>query len=157
VGLGLQVVEAGLRGAPTAHACAVGCEDSPVFRYNPLGSQCLCTQDSASADINDGRWQISTGGGTRPAWNRNGRELVYVTLNGTLMSVPVETGSTFSSEIASRLIDFSQIVLDLGRFYDVSPDGKRFLIAKGDAEQGGAQIRVILNWFEELKRLVPVN
>jgi serine/threonine-protein kinase len=107
--------------------------------------------------INDGRWQISTGGGTRPAWNRNGLELLYVTLNGTLMSVPVETGSTFSSGIASRLVDFSQTALDLGRFYDMSPDGKRFLIAKDDAQQGGAQILVILNWFEELKRLVRIN
>lgn len=80
-----------------------------------------------------------------------------MTLNGTLMSVPVETGSTFSSGIASRLVDFSQSAIDLGRFYDLSPDGKRFLIAKGDGEQGGAQIRVILNWTEELKRLVPVN
>ncbi len=107
--------------------------------------------------INDGRWQISTGGGTRPVWNRNGLELLYVTLNGTLMSVPVETGATFSSGIASQLVDFSQTTLDVGRFYDVSSDGKRFLIAKDDTQQGGAQIRVIQNWHEELKRLVPVN
>ncbi|OFW48526.1 MAG: hypothetical protein A3G77_13695 [Acidobacteria bacterium RIFCSPLOWO2_12_FULL_68_19] len=39
-------------------------------------------------NVNGGRWQISSGGGTRPLWNRSGRELLYVTLPGVLMSVP---------------------------------------------------------------------
>jgi len=41
--------------------------------------------------------------------------------------------------------------------YDISRDGKRFLMIKAVEEEGGqqAQINVILNWFEELKRLVP--
>ncbi len=42
-------------------------------------------------------------------------------------------------------------------FYDISPDGQRFLMIKeADEEEGQqAQINVVLNWFEELKRLVP--
>jgi hypothetical protein len=43
--------------------------------------------------------------------------------------------------------------------YDVSPDGQRFLMIKpndaGDAAP--AQINVVLNWFEELKRLAPTG
>jgi hypothetical protein len=43
--------------------------------------------------------------------------------------------------------------------YDVSPDGQRFLMTKpsdaGDAAP--AQINVVLNWFEELKRLAPTT
>ena len=47
-------------------------------------------------DVNDGRWQVSTGGGTRPAWARNGRELFYVDPANTLTAVPVQTsGATF--------------------------------------------------------------
>ncbi len=38
--------------------------------------------------------------------------------------------------------------------YDVGPDG-RFLMIKEEEEEGSAQINVVLNWFEELKRLVP--
>ena len=49
----------------------------------------------------------------------------------------------------------------IGRQYDVSPDGKRFLVIKNAAVDGGAQARnqivVVQNWFEELKRLVPVD
>jgi len=41
--------------------------------------------------------------------------------------------------------------------YDISPDGKRFLMMKEGTAQEQAQINVVLNWFEELKRLVPTN
>jgi hypothetical protein len=44
-----------------------------------------------------------------------------------------------------------------GRTYDVSPDGSRFLMVKaGSADQAPASLVVVLNWFEELKRLVPI-
>ena len=43
-------------------------------------------------------------------------------------------------------------------YYDVSPDGQRFLMLEPVVSQTGAtQINVVLNWFEELKRLVPTN
>ena len=44
--------------------------------------------------------------------------------------------------------------------WDVAADGERFVMAK-PAESGvglqGRQVHIVLNWFEELKRLVPVN
>ena len=44
------------------------------------------------------------------------------------------------------------------QYYDISPDGKRFLMMKEETgQQETAQINVVLNWFEELKRLVPTN
>ena len=42
------------------------------------------------------------------------------------------------------------------QYYDISPDGKRFLMMK-EATPETSQIHVVLNWFEELKRLVPTN
>ena len=43
------------------------------------------------------------------------------------------------------------------QYYDISPDGKRFLMLKeGELSEAQGQINVILNWFEELKRLVPI-
>jgi hypothetical protein len=42
--------------------------------------------------------------------------------------------------------------------YDVSPDGQRFLMVKQTAETAqSVQMNVVVNWFEELKRLVPAN
>jgi hypothetical protein len=44
-------------------------------------------------------------------------------------------------------------------YYDVSPDGQRFLMLKSTEQAGNAptQINVVLNWFEELKQKVPVG
>ena len=45
-----------------------------------------------------------------------------------------------------------------GRQYDISPDGKRFLRLEGPTESTTAgSVRIVQNWFEELKRLVPVK
>ena len=42
------------------------------------------------------------------------------------------------------------------QYYDISPDGQRFLMIK-DVEGSTGQINVVLNWFEELNRLVPTD
>ena len=39
-------------------------------------------------------------------------------------------------------------------YFDISPDGQQFLMIK-EVEGSPGQINVVLNWFEELKRLVP--
>ncbi len=104
-----------------------------------------------------GKWQISTEGGTEPAWNRNGRELFYRS-GDKMMAVDIATQPSFAAG--------KPRVLFAGRYeptpatfpnYDVSPDGQRFLMLKpGEAaEAAPTQINVVLNWFEELKRRVP--
>ena len=106
-------------------------------------------------DASKGPWQISTEGGTAPVWARNGRELFYLDESNTLMAVPVDTvGPQFSAGRAAKVFDTKYY----GNFYsyDVHPDG-RFLMMKessaGDRNQ--PSIVVVLNWTEELKRLVP--
>ncbi len=74
-----------------------------------------------------------------------------------MMVVPVETEPTFSTGRPSILFEGSYVVSTVTRdyrYYDVSPDGQRFLMLK-EAGTEEAQINVVLNWFEELKRLVP--
>ena len=44
------------------------------------------------------------------------------------------------------------------QYYDVTPDGQRFVMVQAAEQEAGAtQINVVLNWFEELKRLVPTE
>ena len=95
--------------------------------------------------------QISTEGGSAPTWANNGREFFY--LNGDkMMSVEITTSPTFSAGRPRLLFE--------GRFENfggVSPDGQRFLMIQSvEPEQPATQINVVLNWFEELKRRVPV-
>jgi serine/threonine-protein kinase len=115
-------------------------------------------------NVNGGRSQISTAGGTRPLWARNGRELFYFDLDGVLMAVRIGAGPNFSAGSPVKLLDpkyFAGTPGTAGRTYDVSPDGERFLMIKDNASgtqaPNVANIVVVLNWFEELKARLPVK
>jgi Tol biopolymer transport system component/tRNA A-37 threonylcarbamoyl transferase component Bud32 len=106
-----------------------------------------------------GKWQISTEGGTEPAWNPNGRELFYRS-GDKMMAVEIATQPGFAAG-KPRVLFEGQYALSPGTFlnYDVSPDGQRFLMLKPSesADAAPTQINVVLNWFEELKRRVPTG
>ena len=103
----------------------------------------------------EGKWQISTDGGTEPVWNPKGHELFY--RNGDkMMAVDISTQPNFSAG-KPRMLFAGQFVAAAGSDpnYDVSPDGQRFLMLE-EAEPGtstaSAQIIVVQNWVNELKR-----
>ena len=101
---------------------------------------------------------ISIEGGNEPVWSPNGRELFY--RNGdAMMAVDVSTGPVFAAGKPRVLFEKRyERTLALWPNYAVSRDGQRFLMVKAlDGEETSTQINVVLNWFEELKRLVPVN
>ncbi len=105
-----------------------------------------------------GKWQISAEGATEAVWNPNGRELFY--RNGDkMMAVDVTTQPSFTAGKPKMLFE-GRYVRTPRTFadYDVSPDGQRFLMLKATEQaQASAQINVVLNWFEELKRRAPAE
>jgi serine/threonine-protein kinase len=104
-----------------------------------------------------GKWQISTDGGIEPVWNSNGRELFY-RIGNRMMAVPVTSQPTFSAGRPTMLFEgeyLASIFPLAGITYDVTRDGQRFLMVKEQAAPP-ARINVVVNWFEELKRLVPI-
>ncbi len=108
--------------------------------------------------VDEGRWQISSQGGTVPIWSPNGRELVYTDEANHVMSVPVQAGTTFSFGKASVFFDFSDRPASVYRNYDFAPDGVRLAIVKDPQRvRGSSQFVVTLNWFDELRRRVPVH
>jgi serine/threonine-protein kinase len=107
-----------------------------------------------------GKWQVSNDGGTRPVWSRNGRDLFYLVEPGRVMTVPIQPGPTFTYGNAQMVFDGPYLAPNAARTYDVSPDGKRFLMIKEAPRQGNdpapePKLVLIQNWVEELKRLVP--
>lgn len=103
----------------------------------------------------EGPWQVSHGGGLSPRWSPDGRELFYLQ-DGALMAVSVETEASFRVLGTRKLFEGSY--LDSSHSYDVSPDGERFLMieaSESSATRGGSDLVVVLDWFEEMKRLAP--
>ncbi len=106
-----------------------------------------------------GKWQISTDGGQEPVWNPKGRELFYRS-GSKIMTVEVDTKSGFSVGKPRMLFEGPYMPTSASfPYYDVSPDGQRFLMLKPteQAQTAPTQINVVLNWFEELKQKVPTG
>jgi serine/threonine-protein kinase len=110
------------------------------------------------------RFPVSTDGGFRPAWSRSGRELFYVVGTSpdpvSVMAVSVEPGDTFRAGNPVKLFEgpYSSSSGNALRTYDISTDDQRFLMIKEGQTTGGARessFTVVLNWFDELKRVAP--
>jgi serine/threonine-protein kinase len=107
------------------------------------------------------KWQVSTSGGAEPVWNPNGRELFYRS-GDKMMSVEIATRPSFVAGKPRMLFEGPYVATSpvfTSPLYDVAPDGQRFLMLKATEQTQAAptQINVVLNWTEELKRLVPTK
>jgi hypothetical protein len=102
-----------------------------------------------------GKRQVSTEGGAGPIWSRNGREIFYRE-GDKMMALAVETTPDFKAGTPQALFEgrYRKVIGPYPN-YDVTPDGQRFVMFKLDEEFAPTQINVVLNWFEELERLVP--
>ena len=97
---------------------------------------------------------MSTSGGTLPRWRRDGKEVVYFAPapEGKLMAAAVNgRGSTFEVGAVAPL--FVVRPGGLRAFYDIAPDGQRFLVNTTLVEQAApSPITVVVNWMAGLKK-----
>jgi len=109
----------------------------------------------------DVKWLVSgEEGGGEPVWSPDGRELFYRSRD-RMMVVSIETEPSFNAGRPQMLFEGSYVSTTntIGfQYYDISPDGKRFLMMKQNVqEQPRNQLEIVLNWFSELERLVPTD
>lgn len=117
---------------------------------------------SYSDPYGGGRWQVSSGGGRQPLWSHDGTELFYRDFSGAMMAASVKPGAAFTPGPVVTLFENAgysgEGAQGSGRTYDLSVDGRRFLMIKAlpspDGESSPSLV-VALNWFDELERLVP--
>jgi serine/threonine-protein kinase len=107
-------------------------------------------------DTTAGIWQVSKGGGTRPAFARDGKELFFLDPTGAMMRVPVSLQGTFSAGTPDKLFEGVSALAGyaFGRNYDVAPDG-RFVMVKDsfvDSDGNPAAITVVLDWLQGISR-----
>jgi Tol biopolymer transport system component len=105
--------------------------------------------------------RVSTAGANWPRWRADGREIFYVAPDNMLMAMPVaRREDELEVGAASPLfrVPPKPVVVAASSFwrYDVAADGQRFLVDV-PVEQRASPLRVVLNWQESLKRLVPTR
>lgn len=106
-----------------------------------------------------GRSQVSTGGGGFPLWSRDGRELLFRTLDQRVMAVSYTAkGDSFVAG-KPRLWTATRLrAIGLVSNYDLAPDGQRLAaIVAGDAEveKPTTHLTFLLNFYDELRRKAP--
>jgi serine/threonine-protein kinase len=140
-------------------------------KFSPDGKWvAYCSDESGKPEVYVQSWpgpgpkiQISADGGTDPVWSPDGKELYY--RNGTkMMAVAVTTAPVFSAgkpqmlwsgDYTFGLSSSCGIKGVTTTSYDVSRDGQRFLMIKDrDSKLYATKVRVVLNWVEELAKIV---
>jgi serine/threonine-protein kinase len=145
-------------GSPEPWLISEFLERSPTF--SPDGHWVVFSSDESGRDEvyvrpfpgPGGRVQVSTDGGTEPAWSPDGRELFYRT-GDRFEVVSVQIGPSF--RVLSRpttLFEGRYYAYPWQREYDVHPDGDRFVLFQYEEEE--TELTVIVNWIAgELDRL----
>jgi eukaryotic-like serine/threonine-protein kinase len=95
-----------------------------------------------------GKWQISRGGGTEPRWRGDGKEIFYLGPTGMLTAVPINPEGTFSTGAPTSLFQFhgrAAISSTDVYSYDVTKDGKRFLVNRYVKPERITPLTIMLN------------
>jgi serine/threonine-protein kinase len=109
-----------------------------------------------------GKWQISTGGGQLVLWSRDGRELFFQNLDNRIMVADYESkNESFAAGKPRVWSDYQLRDVATVPNYDLAPDGKHFAVIPNStataAEKGDVHVTFLLNFFDELRRRVPVD
>jgi serine/threonine-protein kinase len=156
-GLDIWDRPSGEKAEPRALIATASNESNPSF--SPDGRFVAYTTDESGKsevyvrpfpDVNSRRWLLS--GGRAVRWSRDGTEILFLTGKG-LMKVPVTPAR---GDVPPS---FGQPSLTLPlegiNSFDLSPDGKTIAITRVPIEKAAREIHVVVNWFDELRRLVP--
>ncbi len=98
-----------------------------------------------------GKWQISTAGGSRPTWRRDGKEIVYLSADDKLMTAEVNAkGSNFEVGAVKQL--FQTKPQRPGTIYDATRDAQRFLVNTSSAQKSTTPVTLVVHWTADLKK-----
>jgi serine/threonine-protein kinase len=145
---------------------------TPFFELNPAFSpdgrwMAYASNESGTLEVYvrpfpgpGGRWQISTGGGSYPVWSRDGRELLFETLDRRVMAVSYTAkGDSFAAG-KPRAWAETRLRAAGGGVYDLAPDGKRLAAMLADdanGEKPPTHLTFLLSFFDELRRRAPAG
>ena len=137
-----EFIEYGPEFSPDGRWIAYGSDESGIFEVY------------ITSATGDGKWQVTNGGGAWPLWAPDGRSLFTQWQEGVSRAT-VDTSSGQLRVGRSELLVGGSFHMraDGNRYYDVSPDGRGFLLFQNQSQSSDSDhehIRVVLNWFDEL-------
>jgi eukaryotic-like serine/threonine-protein kinase len=148
-----QFNEANGRFSPDGRWIAYHSDESGRYEIyvRPFDPSSAMGTSPAGATPVTGKWMVSKDGGNTAVWRGDGKKLFYLSLDGTAMAVDVSTSGVFQAGVPKALFKVPHGVL----FWDVSSDGKRFLMAAPGANANSSvppPFTVVLNWQAGLKK-----
>jgi eukaryotic-like serine/threonine-protein kinase len=100
-----------------------------------------------------GKWEVSTAGGLQPRWRRDGRELFYLSTDNKIMSAEItEQGSSLLIGKVQSLFQVDPVPFAGGSPYDVTGDGKKFVVAGLASSQASEPLTLVVNWAALIKQ-----
>jgi eukaryotic-like serine/threonine-protein kinase len=98
------------------------------------------------------RVQVSRDGGREPRWRKDGRELFYLSSDGTVTSVTLTLTPTLQVSAPRALFQGGPLTSGPAPGYSVSNDGQRFLMVDPVGDPRADALILIVGWNETLKR-----
>jgi serine/threonine-protein kinase len=139
-------VESGARFAPDGHSLAYWSDESGK------GEVYVRTFPGPG-----GKLQVSIDGGYEPVWSRDGQELYYRRLD-TMLAVRISNKPRLAAGLPRVLFEGRYMRTDTGGAgYDVAADGRFLMVQPVEPDVPAAQINLVVNWFEDLKRRVAAG
>jgi Tol biopolymer transport system component len=99
--------------------------------------------------------QLSVDGGIEPVWSPDGKELLY-RQGDRFLAIDIETEPELRSGAPKELFRGRYDLSPTGhQHYDVAPDGQHFAVIRLSGDEDPGELRLVMNWAEELESLVP--
>jgi serine/threonine-protein kinase len=123
-----------------------------AYQSNDAGRDDVYVRDAQGSGD---RWQVSSSGGEEPRWSADGTELTY-RVESRLMAVPVQTKGTFTMGVPHLLFNgIFPMRSDTGISYDTDGAHRRFLMIRlASSDDAASALHVVLNWRDEVERLL---
>ena len=122
-----------------------------AYTSNESGENQVYVQAVPAAE---GKWQISTTGGSSPRWRSDGKEIFYIAPDLKVMAAPIKLGPTVEPGTPMPLFVLPPFPAIVNFQYIPSKDGQRFLVsAPADGKDAAiSALNVVTNWQAVLKK-----
>ena len=119
-----------------------------AYASDETGRSEIYVRAFSGTELTGSKWQISYNGGYSPRWRKDARELFFLGGDLTILGVNVSLGATVRADIPQKLV--TPGVFSPDATFDVTADGKRFIIPATLSFANAESPAVVLNWIDGL-------